>query len=153
VHGVPDELVGVDPVAARVTAKIALPGCRGAHGLRLHPDGQSAFVACEDNDQLLRVGLGGEHAVTSSPTGAGPDVMCIDAGLGWLYVAAESGDLTVFDITVPGVHLLGREHPGEHAHSVAADPLTHRTFFPLVKGPKGTPVLRILQPSNLLRKG
>ena len=143
----PDRLVAVDPVAARVTQTIALPGCRGAHGLRIHPDGKSAFVACEDNDQLLRVELDGDHAIAVGATGAGPDVMSIDAALGWLYVAAESGDLTMFDIGRPGVNLLGREHPGEHAHSVAVDPVTHRSFFPLAKGPQGTPVLRIMQPS------
>ena len=149
----PDQLIGVDPVAARMTDQIALPGCQGAHGLRIHPDGKSAFVACEDNDQLLRVGLDGEHSVALGSTGGGPDVMSIDPKLGWIYVAAESGDLTIFDLTRPGVNLLGREHPGDNAHSVAVDPATHRAYFPLLKGPKGTPVLRILQPSNLPRKG
>jgi hypothetical protein len=149
----PNQLVGVDPSAARVTANIPLPGCQGAHGLRIHPDGKSAFVACEDNDQLSRVDLDGDHAVALGPTGAGPDVMSIDAALGWLYVAAESGDLTVFDLTRPGVSLLGRDHPGSNAHSVAVDPATHRVFFPLVKGANGTPVLRIMQPSNLAPKG
>jgi DNA-binding beta-propeller fold protein YncE len=148
----PNQLVGVDPTATRVTAKIPLPGCQGAHGLRIHPDGKSALVACEDNDQLLRVDLDGNHAVALGPTGAGPDVMSIDAKLGWLYVAAETGDLTVFDLTRPGVSLLGRDRPGSHAHSVAVDPATHRVFFPLVKGAKGTPVLRIMQPSNLAQK-
>jgi DNA-binding beta-propeller fold protein YncE len=149
----PDQLVGVDPTAARVTEKIALPGCQGAHGLRIHPDGKSAFIACEDNDQLLRAELDGEHSVALGATGAGPDVMSIDAKLGWLYVAAESGDLTVFDLMRPGINLLGQDHPGSNSHSVAVDPVTHRAFFPLVKGPKGTPVLRIMQPSNLAPKG
>lgn len=148
----PDQLMGVDPTAGRVTEKIALPGCQGAHGLRIHPDGKSAFIACEDNDQLLRAELDGEHAVALGPTGAGPDVMSIDALLGWLYVAAESGDLTVFDLTRSGIHLLGRDRPGSNAHTVAVDPATHRVFFPLVKGPKGKPVLRIMQPSNLAPK-
>jgi sugar lactone lactonase YvrE len=144
----PDQLVGVDPTAARVTEKIPLPGCQGAHGLRIHPDGKSALIACERNDQLLRVSLDGSHAVALGRTGAGPDVMSIDAELGWLYVAAESGDLTVFDLTRPGVHRLGQDHPGSNAHSVAVDPVTHRVFFPLVRGPQGTPVLRIMQPSS-----
>lgn len=149
----PDQLVGVDPTAARVTERIPLPGCQGAHGLRIHPDGKSAFIACEDNDQLQRVNLDGDHAIASGQTGSGPDVMSIDAELGWLYVAAESGDLTVFDLNRSGVSLLGREHPGSNAHSVAVDPATHHAYFPLVKGPKGTPVLRIMQPSLPGQKG
>lgn len=144
----PDQLVAVDPVAAQIQAKIALPGCRGAHGLRMHPDSQSAFIACESNNVLARAELGGAHAVTTAATGNGPDVLSIDPGLGWLYVAAESGDLTVFDINRPGVTLVGHDQPGDNAHTVAVDPATHRVFFPLMAGPKGTPILRIMRPTG-----
>jgi hypothetical protein len=143
-----DSLVGVDPTTAKVVANLLLPGCDGAHGLRIHPDGQSAFVACEGNEVLARVDLGGAHAVSTAKTGSGPDVLAVDPGLGWLYVAAESGDVTVFDLRQPGVVLIGHDHPGDHAHSVAVDPLTHRVFFPLLAGLKGTPVLRIMRPSG-----
>jgi DNA-binding beta-propeller fold protein YncE len=144
----PDQLVAVDPKTAKVTLMIPLPGCAGAHGLRLHPDAQSAFIACENNDTLARVDLGGTHAVATAPTGSGPDVLSIDPGIGWLYVAAESGDLTVFDITQPGVVLVGHDQPGSNSHSVAADANTHRVFFPLMTGPTGTPVLRTMKPTG-----
>jgi DNA-binding beta-propeller fold protein YncE len=145
----PDQLVEVDPKAATVTTRIPLPGCDGAHGLRLHPDGQSAFIACENNDKLARVDLAGNHAISLGATGAGPDVLSIDPALGWLYVAAESGDLAVFDINQPGVALVGHDHAGASSHTVAADPLTHRVFFPLPAGPSGTPVLRIMRPGGV----
>lgn len=144
----PDQLVAIDPVAKSVTTRIGLPGCVGAHGLRLHPDGQSAFIACETNDIVARVNLGGAHAITTAPSGAGPDVLSVDPGLGWLYVAAESGNLTIFDIHRPGLVAIGCEHLGDNAHSVAVDPPTHRVFFPLMAGPNGTPVLRIMRPSG-----
>jgi DNA-binding beta-propeller fold protein YncE len=144
----PDQLAAIDPAAARVTMRIDLPGCSGAHGLRLHPDGQSAFVACENNDLLARVDLDGAHAAVTQPTGAGPDVLSVDPGLGVVYVAAESGDLTAFDIGQAGLVRIDREHPGDNAHSVAVDAATHRVFFPLVRGPNGTPVLRIMRPSG-----
>ena len=144
----PDQLVAVDPTTAKIATSIPLPGCDGAHGLRIHPDGQSALIACEGNDTLARVDLGGAHKVSIAATGAGPDVLAIDPGLGWLYVAAESGDLTVFDLNKPGVSLIGHDHPGDHTHTVAVDPLTHRVFFPIMVGPKGTPVLRIMKPGG-----
>ena len=144
----PDQLMAIDPVAAKIITRINLPGCSGAHGLRLHPDHQSAFIACESNGALARVDLSGTHAVVTAPTGGGPDVLCIDPGLGWLYVAAESGDLTVFDINKPGVALVGHDHPGASSHTVAVDPDTHRVFFPLMSGTKGTPVLRIMKPTG-----
>ena len=141
--GAPDQLVEVDPKSGTVTTSIPLPGCSGAHGLRLHPDGGSAFIACEDNDKLARVDLGGSNAIALGSTGAGPDVLSIDAGKGWLYVAAESGDVTIWDITQRGTALVGHDQPGDNAHSVAADPATHRVFFPLASGP----LLRIMRPS------
>jgi DNA-binding beta-propeller fold protein YncE len=144
----PDQLVAVDPTTVKVVTSIGLPGCSGAHGLRLHPDGQSAFIACESNNVLARVDLGGGHEVATAPTGSGPDVLSVDPGLGWLYVAAESGDLTVFDIGRPGAALMGHDSPGSNSHSVAVDPATHRVFFPLMSGPQGTPVLRIMRPTG-----
>ncbi len=147
----PDQLVEVDPTGASVMTRIPLPGCNGAHGLRIHPDGRSALVACENNDTLARVQLDGTHAVVTAPIGKDPDVLSIDPGQGWLYVAAESGDLTVFDIGRTGLVALDHEHPGEHAHTVAVDPATHRVFFPLMAGPNGKPVLRIMRPRSLTR--
>jgi DNA-binding beta-propeller fold protein YncE len=144
----PDRLVAIDPVAAKTKASIALPGCDGAHGLRIHPDGASAYVACENNDKLARVDLGGSNAVALASTGSGPDVLGVDPTIGWLYVAAESGDLTVFDLHHAGLVLVGHDHPGDHSHSVAADPATRRVFFPLVKGANGTPALRIMKPTG-----
>jgi DNA-binding beta-propeller fold protein YncE len=147
----PDQLVAVDPLTAQVKATIDMPtqGCSGAHGLRIHPDGKSAFVTCELSALLARVDLDGAKVVGTSATGTIPDVINIDRGLGWLYVAAESADLTVFDINQPGAALIGHDHPGAASHSVAVDSATHRVFFPLVAGSNGTPVLRIMKPSGI----
>jgi DNA-binding beta-propeller fold protein YncE len=144
----PDQVVEVDPRTATVTTRVGLPGCRGAHGLRLHPDGKSAFIACEQNDVLARTDLGGVPTISTASTGSGPDVLAIDPGLGWLYVAAESGDLTVFDINKPGIALIGHDAPGNNAHTVATDAVSHRVFFPLPSGSRGTPVLRIMRPAG-----
>jgi YVTN family beta-propeller protein len=142
----PNELVEVAPTSGTVTQRIPLPGCSDAHGLHLHPDGRSAYIACEGNDKLLRVELDGDHALSIGDTGAGPDVLSIDASRGWLYVAAESGDLTIWDIEKPGLVLVGHDHPGDHAHTVAVDPATHRVYFPLPRGNGATPVVRIMSP-------
>ena len=144
----PDSLVSVDPVAAKIVTKITLSGCAGAHGLRVHPDGKSALVACEGNAKGVRVDLDGARAMSLAPSGSDPDVLAIDAGLGWLYVAAESGDVRIFDLTKPGLVTIGREHPGNSSHSVAVDPTTHHVFFPLAVGPHGTPMLRIMRPRS-----
>ena len=143
----PNLLISVDPSAAKPVTSIPLPGCTGAHGLRLHPDGKSALVACEGNSMVARVDLSGTHALSLASSGADPDVLAIDPGLGWLYAAAESGDVRIFDLTRPGLVTIGHEHPGNASHSVAVDPATHRVFFPLAIGPQGTPALRIMRPA------
>jgi DNA-binding beta-propeller fold protein YncE len=144
----PDRLVAVDPVSSEIAASLDLPGCSGAHGLRLHPDGASAFIACEGNSTLARVDLASGD-VSTGTTGSGPDVLSIDPGLGWLYVAAESGNLTIFDLDADGVSRLDSESPGANAHTVAVDPATHNVYFPLPAGSEGTPVLRIMRPRRL----
>lgn len=142
-----DQLVSVDPAAGAVAKRFDLAGCDGAHGLRLHPDGKTAFVACEGNDVLVRVDLETGAVLGWKAVGAGVDVLAIDRGLLWLYAAAESGDLTVFDIGRDGLVEIDHENVGANAHSVAVDPASHRVFFPLVRGANGKPALRIMQPS------
>lgn len=146
--GAANELVSVDPLTSAVVVRVALGGCQGAHGLRLHPDGASAFIACEGNSLLARVDLS-THAVETVRVGDGPDVLAIDAGLGWLYVAAESGDLHVFDLNQPGLVRINEQHIADGAHSVSVDAATHRVFFPLSVGLQGKPSLRIMRPAGL----
>lgn len=144
-----DRLVSIDPKTKRTQQQIELPGCAGAHGLRLDSKGATALVACEVNAVLARVDLDGAHEVVTAKVGLGPDVLALDPELGWLYVAAESGDLTVFDLGVAGLAPIDSEHPDDHAHSVAVDPASHRVFFPLPMGSSGTPVLRIMKPRGV----
>ena len=144
----PDQLVELTP-AGDVVARIDVGGCSGAHGLRIHPNGKSALIACENNATAARVDLDGvDHAVVTAGTGIGPDVLSIDPGFGWLYLAAESGDLKIFDITGAGLKEIDSEHVGDNAHSVAVDAATHRAFFPLTNGGDGAPVLRIMAPTT-----
>jgi hypothetical protein len=80
------------------------------------------------NSKVARVEIDGTNAVVLASSGTDPDVLAIDPGLGWLYVAAESGDLKVFDLNKPGLVNIDSEHPGGASHSVAVDAATHRVF-------------------------
>jgi YVTN family beta-propeller protein len=144
-HGsTPDEIVAVDPLTAAVSVRLAVAGCEGAHGLRLHPDAATAFVACEGNDKLARIDLAsGEMWFSDTPSG--PDVLSIDADR--LYLASEGGDASVYDIAAPGLSLIGRQDVGDDAHTVQVDAATHRVFFPLERGEGGAPALRVMQPT------
>jgi YVTN family beta-propeller protein len=140
----PDELVMLDASTGRVARRIPLSGCMGAHGVSLDPPARVAFVACEDNARLVAVDLTDGHQTAEAAVGPDPDVLAFDPGLRRLYVAAESGVVSVFDVT-KGVRKLGEARLAAHAHSVAVDPRSHRVFFPL-EDIDGQPVLRVMQP-------
>lgn len=88
----------------------------------------------------------GTHRVTASyEVGTGPDVLAYDSGLRYLYVASESGVVSLFKAARGALTVLGSGQAGPNAHVVAVDPTTHNVFFPLKNG-GGEPVLRIMSP-------
>ena len=142
----PDALVRIDPRMGRVKERIKLPGCHGAHGVSVDPPRRRAFVACEDNASLSVVDLEHHRQRSLAKVGQDPDVLAFDPGLARLYVAAESGVVSVFDAGQPGgVRKVGQGRVASRAHSVAVDPPTHRVLFPL-EDVDGHPVLRVMQP-------
>ena len=100
-----------------------------------------AFVACEGNAKLIAVDLQSMRIIFTGDVGDTPDVITIDPRLHRVYVAAESGPLTVFDYTGDGVRELLKADAGPNAHSVAVDPATHHIYLPL-QNVNGHPVLR-----------
>lgn len=71
-------------------------------------------------------------------------MLAFDPGLRRLYVASESGAVTIFDERDGRLDRIGT-YRAPHAHSVAVDPRTHQVFLPLADV-NGRPVLRILSP-------
>lgn len=138
------ELVEIDPTTDRISARMQLPGAQSNHGLLIEPTQRRAFVACEDNHKLLIVDLETHEVTASFEVGNNPDVLAYDPGLEHLYVAAESGILSVFK-AAHAITPIGRGLIGPNAHVVAVDPATHRVFFPL-RNVGGQPVLRIMSP-------
>jgi DNA-binding beta-propeller fold protein YncE len=141
----PDELAAFDATTGNVTGRIPLPGCDGAHGVYVDPPSRRAYVACEDNARLAVVDLAAQRELSVQKVGSDPDVLAFDAGLGRLYVAAESGVVTVFAVDGRGVRTLGRSRLAARAHSVAVDPRTHNVFFAL-ENVGGRPAMRVMQP-------
>ena len=74
-------------------------------------------------------------------SGRGPDVLAYDAGAHRLYVAAESGQLTVLDEQDGKLRVAGSDHLADGAHVVAVDLATHRSYYPIPAGSGGHPVL------------
>jgi DNA-binding beta-propeller fold protein YncE len=137
-----NQLVAIDPASEKIVGRYDLPGADHPHGLFIDAPHRLAFVACEGNSRLLVFDLNSLRVTESYPVGDDPDVLAFDPGLRRLYVAAESGVVTVFQQRGPALELLG-EYRAPAAHSVLVDPATHRVYLPL-ESVGGRPVLRIL---------
>ncbi len=141
-----EELVALDPASAAVIARYRLPGCQEAHGVRMDVSSTDrAFVACAGNARLLAVDLATGRVSAPLEVGTGPDELALDPALHRLYVASQSGLLTVVDTAGPDPVVLVRGDVGPNAHSVAVDPDTHLLYLP-VANVGGRPVLRVLAP-------
>jgi DNA-binding beta-propeller fold protein YncE len=136
-----NQLVAIDPTGDTVVGTADLPGCQGGHGLAIDSDARRAFVACEGNAKFLALDLQSMQVVFTGDVGKTPDVLDLDRTLQRVYVAAESGPLTVFDYSSGGVRQLLQADAGPNAHSVAVDPTTHHIYLPL-QNVNGHPVLR-----------
>jgi len=106
-----------------------------------------AFIACDGNEKLTVMDLKSFQEIGASDVGKDPDVLAFDGNLGYLYVASESGIVSIFRVRDRKVEKIGDYPVGNNAHSVEVDPLTHFVYFPLRKEGKG-PVLRVMKPSN-----
>lgn len=141
-----DQLVAIDPATDTETKRWRLVGCEENHGLLIDPSRQIAYIACQKNAKLATFSLRGHRILALDTLGADPDVLAGDFGLGRLYVAGESGIVSVFDIAAAAPRKLGEARLADNAHIVAIDPATHRVYFPL-RNLLGHPVLRVMRPT------
>lgn len=141
-----NELARINPIKLSIVARYPLAGCEHPHGFIINPKDGIGYVACDENDQLMTVDLATGHVLDKRPVAHDPDVLAIDTGLNRLYVAAESGNISTYDIAVPDKpSSLGDVFIAAGAHTVAADPVSHRLYFALA-ALNGHATLRVLAP-------
>jgi DNA-binding beta-propeller fold protein YncE len=140
------ELVAIDPRSNRIAGRHALKGGKGPHGLLIDAPKRLAFAACEEDSRLLVVDMETFEVKQVLPTGEGPDVLALDAVLERLYVASESGIVSIFQLHGRALEKLQDLSVAPNAHTISVDPATHEVYLPL-KSVEGRPVLRIMKPS------
>jgi len=80
--------------------------------------------------------------------GSDPDVLAFDSSLRRLYVARESGTVTIFSETDgQKLEIVGNAFFAPKAHTVAVDSTRHKVYFPL-ENVDGKPVLRVVSPTD-----
>jgi DNA-binding beta-propeller fold protein YncE len=146
----PGELMGIEPRTGSVTTRIRLKACRGAHGVYVQEQTRQAFVACERSANVVTVDLAQGRQIAADAVGKDPDVLAYDPANARLYVAAESGVVTVFSTNSGRLRKLGQAHLADTAHSVAVDPNTHFVYFPLERDPT-KPGIRVMKPVEAKR--
>ena len=140
-----NQLVEIDPHTDAIVARHPLPGADQNHGLLIEPTQRLAIIACEGNNKLLVVDMESMRVIQSDSLGGSPDVLAFDDALKLLYIASESGVVSVFEQQGKKLAKIGEGLLARNAHSVAVDPSTHRIYFPL-QNVNGRPVLRVLEP-------
>ena len=139
-----NELVAIDPATAKIINRYPVPGIESPHGIALDVSTRLTFVAGEENNKLAVVDLTNMQVLATYPVGKDPDVLAFDTGLKWLYVSAESGNVTVFREDGKKLVTVGT-FSMPHAHTVSVDSDTHLVYFPL-QNIDGHPLLRIMEP-------
>ncbi len=137
-----NQLAAIDPMTDSVVARVAVPGIERPHGVLIDGAHRLAYVGGEGNARVGVLDLRTNRIVGTYPVGDEPDVLAIDPERRRLFVAAESGAVTAFDIRGDSLAPLPT-YRAPHAHSVAVDPRTHLIYVPL-EDVVGRAVLRIL---------
>ncbi len=140
-----NDFVEINPETNRIQARYPLPGSEHPHGFYIDDEHHKAYIACEGNNKLIVFNLNSHAVEATFPLGDGPDVLAFDRGLQLLYVACESGLVSVFKYVDDQLRKIGDTGVGPNSHSVSVDSKTHKVYFPL-KNVSGRPLLRIMAP-------
>lgn len=138
-----NQLAVIDPATRTVIRRVPLPGCEDDHSLALDSPARLAFIACDINSVLLTVNMTTWRVTGTAVVGVEPDVLAFDGRAGRLYVASESGWVTVLQLHGRGLRVVYFNHLGNDAHVVAVDPATGRSYFPVLNGSGGHPAVLV----------
>ena len=138
-----NELAEIDPRTLRILRRFPLAGCLSSHSVAIDAPARAAYIGCQMNARIVRLDLRTGAVTHTGGVGVGVDVLALDETRHRLYVASESGVVSVYDVDTGGLTRIAQAFLVLHAHVVAVDPRTHRVYFPL-QDVGGKPVLRVM---------
>jgi DNA-binding beta-propeller fold protein YncE len=141
-----NQIVAIDPQTDQIAARYDLKLGRFPHGFYIDELRNRAYIACQDDNKLIVFNLKSHREEEAFPVGKSPDVLAFDLGLKLLYVACESGVVSLFQDQDGRLTKLGDVAIAPNSHTVAVDSKSHKVYFPL-KNLKGAPALRIMAPT------
>lgn len=141
-----NQFVAIDPEKKTIIARYDLKGGDHPHGFYVDSQHNQAYISCEEDAKLIVFDLALHVEKQVFTVGDGPDVLAYDKKLNILYVACESGVVSIFKCDGTLTKLTD-QNVGPNCHTVAVDSETHKVYFPL-KNFHGSPVLRIMAPGQ-----
>jgi DNA-binding beta-propeller fold protein YncE len=141
-----NQFVAIDPQTDAIVARYTLKMGNHPHGFYIDSPRRHAYISCQEDNKLIVFNLQSHREEDVYPVRADPDVLAFDNELKLLYVACESGGVSLFKIERDKLTKVGDADVGPNSHTVAVDSQTHKAYFPL-KNINGSPVLRIMIPA------
>lgn len=140
-----NQLKMIDPKTNKIIASYPLTNCQNNHSLLVDASQRLAFITCDGNARLLVLDLQTMQIIYTESVGVSPDVLALDKAHALLYVASESGTVSIFDESKPlAIRKVWEGFVAKEAHTIALNPQTHQLYLPL-EDVGGKPVLRIMQ--------
>ena len=140
-----NDIAVLDPVTDSVVERFTFAGANHPHGMLVDDKHGLLFVANQGNATLSVLDLRTHKVISTHPVGGDPDVLAFDPVRNLLYVAAETGSVSVFAVSGQTVRTIGDLKLAK-AHTVAVDPRDGLVYLPL-ENVNGHPALRIMKPS------
>src|SRR5438105_2198331 len=136
-----NQLVAIDPQTDKIVARYDLKKGKHPHGFYIDEAANRAYISCQGDNKLIVFNLKSHQEEEVFPVKEDPDVLAFDRELKILYVACESGGVSLFKSENGRFTKMADVDVGPNAHTVAVDSKTHKAYFPL-KNFNGSPVLR-----------
>jgi DNA-binding beta-propeller fold protein YncE len=142
-----NQLIAIDPQSDKIVARYDLQMGKHPHGFYIDAPRNRAYISCQGDNKLIVFNLQTHSEEAVYPVKEDPDVLAFDSESKLLYVACESGGVTLFRAEKDKLMKIGDADVGPNSHTVAVDSQTHKSYFPL-KNVNGSPVLRIMIPTT-----
>jgi hypothetical protein len=120
-------------------------GCQDDHSLALDSPARLAFIACDVNSALLTVDMNTWRVTGTAVVGVEPDVLAFDGRAGRLYMAAESGWVTVLQRHGQRLRVIYSNYLANDAHVVTVDQASGRSYFPVLSASGGHPAVLVCE--------
>lgn len=142
-----NQFIAIDPEKKAIIARYDLKGGKHPHGFYIDDEHNKAYISCQGDAKLIEFNLATHKEQEVFSVGKSPDVLAYDRKLNLLYVACESGVVSIFKCGQKLTKLVD-QNIGANCHTVSVDSQTHKVYFPL-KNINGSPLLRIMIPARL----